>query len=103
MSAAHEASTAEALNGASPRQRRRLLLREVNARIHGVSERLTVNGSGLELLCECAGAGCAAKVELPLAEYERIRADPQLFLVAPGHDVETPLVEDWGRLLVVSA
>jgi hypothetical protein len=102
MSAAQEGTTIQALNGASPRQRHRLLLREVNARIRGVGERLAVNGGGLELVCECAGTDCVAKVELPLTEYERIRSDPQLFLVAAGHDHETPVVEDWGRLLVVS-
>jgi hypothetical protein len=102
MSAAQEETTVEALNGASPRRRRRLLLREVNARIQEVGESSAVNGSGFELVCECGGSDCVARVELPLSDYERIRSDPQLFLVAPGHDRETPVVEDWGRLLVVS-
>jgi hypothetical protein len=36
--------------------------------------------------CECGSNGCEAIVELPLAEYEHVRAHPERFLVAPGHD-----------------
>jgi hypothetical protein len=42
--------------------------------------------------CECAALGCSRIIELTLSEYERIRAHPKRFLVAPGHelaDVET--------------
>lgn len=37
--------------------------------------------------CECARLGCNLLVELTLAEYERVRADPRHFLMIPGHEV----------------
>lgn len=43
-------------------------------------------------VCECSDVRCAAKVELPLAEYERLRANARRYVVLPGH--ETGAVED---------
>jgi hypothetical protein len=37
--------------------------------------------------CECARLGCSRLIELRAAEYERIRAHPRRFLIAPGHEV----------------
>jgi hypothetical protein len=37
--------------------------------------------------CECARLGCSRLIELPARDYERIRAHPRRFLVAPGHEV----------------
>ncbi|HUB73539.1 MAG TPA: hypothetical protein VL979_05840 [Solirubrobacteraceae bacterium] len=42
--------------------------------------------------CECARGGCTAMLELTAAEYERVRAHPRRFVLAPGH--EDPAVED---------
>jgi hypothetical protein len=38
--------------------------------------------------CECMDPGCRAKVPLTREEYERVRADPLRFFVAPGHEDE---------------
>jgi hypothetical protein len=43
-------------------------------------------------VCECSDISCAITVELPLAEYERVRRDPYLYFVLPGHQTEA--VED---------
>ncbi len=40
----------------------------------------------IPLICECAWETCGEIVQLPPAEYERIRAHPRWFLNAPGHD-----------------
>ena len=37
--------------------------------------------------CECGDADCREKVELVQADYERVRSDPSLFFVAPGHEL----------------
>jgi hypothetical protein len=37
--------------------------------------------------CECARLGCSRLIELRTPDYERIRAHPRWFLVAPGHEV----------------
>jgi hypothetical protein len=67
--------------------RNEALFREVNDRIREVSESLrAVSGaSGVEFVCECSRAECHAAVELELADYERIRAHEDRFLVRVGH------------------
>jgi hypothetical protein len=43
-------------------------------------------------ICECGALGCNQLIELTLAEYEAVRADPHRFAMVPGHeipDVET--------------
>lgn len=42
-------------------------------------------------VCECAAAECIEPVELTLAEYSEIHADPRMFVIAPFHDL--PSVE----------
>ena len=68
------------------------LFREVNDRIERVTESLQVTTENLWILCECGDESCLEKVEVSLPEYERIRSDPALFFVLPGH--ELPDVED---------
>ncbi|HVU76881.1 MAG TPA: hypothetical protein VHC67_04815 [Gaiellaceae bacterium] len=36
-------------------------------------------------LCECADRSCTEKVRLAADEYRWVRADPNRFVVAPGH------------------
>lgn len=63
------------------------LFREVNERIKDVSGNHVVfdGAAPLQFVCECSDEGCSEPVELTLAEYEAVRADPTHFLVAPGH------------------
>jgi hypothetical protein len=53
--------------------------------------------------CECGLFGCARLVELRVADYERIRANPRRFLVAVDHDLpeaETVVERHAGYLVV---
>jgi hypothetical protein len=69
--------------------RNEALFREVNERIRNVAT--GDDGERYDFVCECANAGCAQRVSLTLAEYERVRANAVKFLIAAGH--ETPEVE----------
>lgn len=40
-----------------------------------------------EFLCECSNADCNLMLPLTLTEYEAIRANPTLFIVADGHEL----------------
>ena len=40
----------------------------------------------VEVLCECGRAGCADRVEVTREIYERLRADPETFVLTPGHE-----------------
>ncbi len=37
--------------------------------------------------CECGQLGCSQLIELTAGEYERVRAHPRRFIVAPGHQM----------------
>jgi hypothetical protein len=54
-------------------------------------------------LCECAEQPCRRRVELTREQYEAVRADPQRFVVLPGHvipDLET-VVESFAAYQVI--
>lgn len=40
----------------------------------------------LTVLCECGTLGCNERIDIGLAEYERVRQNPLHFIVVPGHD-----------------
>lgn len=59
------------------------LFRNVNERIAEASERFEADEA--RFLCECADAGCAERLEVPLEEYESVREDGTTFLLNPEH------------------
>ena len=67
----------------------RAVFRDVNERIASLfSSRFAGPESGpkLQLVCECADVQCTAPVEVTLDEYERIRAEPRRYVIAPNHE-----------------
>ena len=40
------------------------------------------------LVCECGHSDCTAPLNIGAEEYAAVRADPRLFLVLPGHEIE---------------
>ncbi len=77
----------------TPREERlaenEILFRQVNERIVELTDRW---GGNLDLVCECANDQCTSRIELKLDEYERIRQNPRLFALLPGHEI--PGIED---------
>jgi hypothetical protein len=72
-----------------------ILFREVNERVR---ETFGSFEGRLDFLCECSSDDCVETVGLDRDEYERIRAHPNLFLVAPGHEqLEVDRVVDQGN------
>ena len=68
-----------------------VLYRAVNEKIEGLNEVFGTLTETMTVVCECGRITCAEQVELELADYERIRSDPTLFVIVPGH--EEPDVE----------
>jgi hypothetical protein len=64
--------------------RNEALFREVNERIERVTETLQVEA--LTILCECGDPSCFERIQVSLPDYERVRADPTLFLIRAGHE-----------------
>jgi hypothetical protein len=86
-------------------QRRRAALneslsRQVNERIGD----LAPSAMFPEFVCECPDLGCRARLPLTIEEYERVRANPNSFVVAAGHEVPEleRVIEETDRYLVVA-
>jgi hypothetical protein len=62
------------------------LFRDVNERIADSAQQLGLQQA--ELVCECADSACGHRIEASLDDYERVRTDGALFLVAPEHEHE---------------
>src|SRR5262245_20277169 len=65
--------------------RNEALFREVNERI-AEQESEQERGGTAEFVCECADGACTERNTVPLVTYERVRSDPHLFLLTPGHE-----------------
>jgi hypothetical protein len=77
------------------------VFRDVNERIAETSESFDAPDAGF--MCECAYAGCAERLEVPLDEYEQVREDPTTFLLDPEHvvpEVETIVARRSGYAIV---
>jgi hypothetical protein len=62
------------------------LFRRVNERIESLNESFAVVTDTFEIVCECADAACVNRISIAPDAYEQVRADPTLFIVAPGHE-----------------
>ena len=75
------------------------LFREVNERINEIS----TENHKIEFLCECSDTTCIETVELRIAVYQDIRANPIHFVIKPGHEIkaiERVIAEDGGYAVV---
>ena len=77
------------------------LFREVNERIAEVRESAHVQH--MDIVCECGDLACEERFSIEPGDYERLRSEPTLFAVVPGHeipDVES-VVEEHPEYLTV--
>jgi hypothetical protein len=85
--------------------RNEALFRVVNERIERLNEVFAaVADDVFEIVCECGDMTCVEQIQIRSAEYERVRADPTLFIIAPGHEdatVEAVVEEVRGAYVVV--
>jgi hypothetical protein len=68
------------------------LYRTVNERIEGLNQVFGTLTDTMTVICECGDGACAEQIEITVADYERIRSDPTLFVIVSGHEI--PDVED---------
>lgn len=85
--------------------RNEALFRELNERMKEISQSLAPGETipALEIFCECGQVDCIEKLVVPSGEYEAVRAQPERFLVATGHeipDVENVVEREDGYLIV---
>jgi hypothetical protein len=72
--------------------RNEALFRQVNEQLEAVNLDFATVSQTMVLVCECPDEGCVEQIEMTPREYERLRSDPALFALKPGHEV--PDVED---------
>ena len=66
--------------------RNEALFREVNERLEGLHDAVDDGSATDPYLCECGDPDCSEQIELTREEYERVRSDPALFAIVPGHE-----------------
>jgi hypothetical protein len=74
--------------------RNEAIFREINERVRSLQERFGPEDPTTayeEFLCECGDQMCVERVKLTVSEYESVRAEPNQFVVRPGHSL--PAVE----------
>jgi len=72
--------------------RNEVLFRELNETIESIAHKQGADDHVFEFVCECSNVDCTLSLPLTLEVYEDTRGAPDLFLVAPGHDL--PEIED---------
>jgi hypothetical protein len=72
-------------DAASSGELHQTLLREVNERIEGLNGEWEITDGRDTVLCECGHPACLEQFDIVPAEYERVRAFPDRFLVKPDH------------------
>jgi len=65
--------------------RNEALFREVNENIARLEERHAATITEPAFICECANEGCTEQFAVDLDIYQRVRKEPRLFFVLPGH------------------
>lgn len=85
--------------------RNEAVFRAVNDAIEGLNTSFAaVSDENLAIVCECGEMSCVEQIPILTAEYARVRNDPTLFLVVPGHNdpaVEAVVENDHGAYAVV--
>ena len=63
-----------------------VVFREVNERLRELGESFSLVSQQATFVCECANTSCTERVEMSLADYERVRSDPKWFFLVKGHE-----------------
>lgn len=64
------------------------LRREVNERISSVNHDFHLTApESMDVMCECVHTSCTGRIQMTVAEYERVRRFPTRFFVKEGHEV----------------
>jgi hypothetical protein len=64
-----------------------ILYRAVNEKIEDLNAAFGTLTETMTVVCECGDGSCAEQIELDVPTYERVRADPTLFVTMRGHEV----------------
>lgn len=63
------------------------IFRQVNEQIRGLNQGFGTQEDAMTVICECGDADCTERLEVAVSDYERIRDDSRLYVIARGHEV----------------
>jgi hypothetical protein len=63
------------------------IFRQVNEQIESLNRDLGGDHRTMTAICECANGDCTERLEIGVAEYEKVRADPRSYIIIPGHEL----------------
>ena len=61
------------------------LFRSVNEKLEDVNEAFALVTETFDIVCECGDIDCMERIAMPVDVYERIRSNPNHFVVVPEH------------------
>ena len=64
------------------------VFRDMNEQLKALADDFDLSREPLLLVCECGHSECDKRLRVPPGAYERIRSDPTLFALVPGHELE---------------
>jgi hypothetical protein len=59
----------------------------VNEQIRSLDDELGAEEGTIVVICECSNTDCTERLVLRVSEYERVRRDALLYVVACGHEL----------------
>jgi len=63
------------------------IFREVNEQIRSLDDELGAGKGRVAVICECGDADCTERLDVPVSDYERVRDDSDLYVIARGHEL----------------
>ena len=63
------------------------IFRQVNEQIESLNRDFGDDLRTMNAICECANGDCTERLEIPIPEYEKVRADARRYIILPGHEV----------------
>ncbi len=80
----------EARSPLSERKRRigenEAVFRALNEEVRGLNKAFAKDEHTMRVVCECGTTSCTDQFPIRVRAYVRVRQDPTLFVIRPGHD-----------------
>ena len=63
------------------------IFRQVNEQIRGLNRDFDAEDGTMSVICECGDGDCTEQLEIRTQEYERVRSNGRLYVIARGHEI----------------
>lgn len=70
-------------------RRNEVVSRALNDQNEYLDETFAIDGKEFAIVCECGQINCSRQIRIARSAYARVRSDPKLFLLIPGHEDKT--------------